>query len=122
MTFGRFLLALLVVCAAASAALPSDLAAPRAALLGVSVALFNAVVFHALTIWGRKRSNRAFMRATLAGMTLRLVAVPVLVALILTVIEIPAAPFAGALLASLAVLLVVETAVVYRLTAPGAAA
>jgi hypothetical protein len=120
--FGRCLLALLAVLAAALIALPADRAALRASLCGACVALVHGALYYAVARWAWTRSDAAFLRATLGGMAGRLVTVPAAAVVLVTTLRLEIVPFAATLAGTLMAVLVAETAVFYRLTARKAGA
>jgi hypothetical protein len=99
-----------------------DTAARGAAALGALLAGLNALAAYALALWSSTRSTVAFMRAVLGGMIARLALVLGAVVTAVLVFDVPRVPLAVSLLASFAILLAFELAVLHRTTGRAVAA
>lgn len=96
--------------------------AAQAAGAGALLAGLNAMAAYGLVLWTRGRSNLAFMRAILGGLTARLLLMLLAVVVALRGLGLPELPFVVSLLAHFALFLVAELWLVQRATAPAGAA
>jgi O-antigen/teichoic acid export membrane protein len=88
-----------------------------AAAGGAALAVVNALAAYRLVLWSRDKPTVAFFRAILGGMIVRMAVLLVAVVLALRAAALPAAPFLISLLGHFVVFLVLETAVVSRMSA-----
>ncbi len=86
----------------------------RAAGLGGLLAGLNALSAYGLVLWSRGRSNAAFMKAVLGGLTLRLLLLLLLVVVALRVLGVAELPFVVSLLLHFVVFLLAELWLVHR--------
>jgi hypothetical protein len=115
-TLAKFSGSLAGVVALSALAVGALLGAPAVlpALLGALLAAANAISAYALVRWSAGRSTRAFVRAILGGMTLRLLTMLAAVFVALKIAGLAPRPFLISLLAHFAAFLAFELALVHR--------
>jgi hypothetical protein len=87
-----------------------------AVALGTTLAGLNAVAAYALVVWASGRSNTAFFRAVLGGTLGRLAVLLAAVVVAVVGLGLPRLPLVLALLSYYVAFLVLELAVVHRLS------
>jgi len=85
-----------------------------AVLLAATLAMVNTVAAYGLVLWSSSHSTRAFMRAVLGGMIVRMALMLVAVVMALRSLELPAMPFVITLLGYFVTFQVYELAVIQR--------
>lgn len=123
MSFAGFtaLVATTVTATTALANLSLDPRWAQAAGAGALLAGINALAAYGLVLWTRGRSNAAFFRAVVGGLTARLLVLLLAVVFALRVLGLPELPFVVSLLGHFVAFLLAELWLVQRTTAPAGA-
>lgn len=116
MSFARFLGVVSAIVAATTvlAALTLGPGSSAAFGLGAFLSALNGVAAYGLVRWSQGRSNTAFMKAILGGLTLRLLAMLFAVFVALRVLGVAEVPFVASLLFHFVLLLALELWNVHR--------
>lgn len=112
MSLGRYVFAVAavvaIVMAAAALFFTAERAERDAVFLAAILAGTNTLVAHGLSVWGARRSNKAFFTAVLVGTFVRMALALGAVYVALAVFGVPPLPFVGTLLLLFAVFLAFE--------------